>query len=264
MMEQYEQPAGAEVVNLGYGDPAFNPAGGASLRFRWEHFLQASLGYGHRLQRQLQSAVSTVTNVDQVGLDLYLIQGQWRFDLFGAFRYLHNATRNVDDAEETNDTIEVLAQGSVVYVLHPSVSFELTYRLESVLDRQVLALGANGQLGQHATSYALHQTTIGISLAWPAPPAQDNLLNRRASEREPLFNFAPQAGAAEALRQEGGVDSERRQGTAPRCGARDADPASCIDGDDDGGDTRDDQRGDDGAGGGGDRGGDSGGDESTP
>ena len=62
-----------------------------------------------------------------------------------------------------------------------------------------------------------------------------------------------------------GVDSERRRGTAPRCGARNADPASCIDGDDDGGDTRDDQPGDDGAGGGGgDSDGDRGGDESTP
>ena len=176
LMEQFwRDPSDGSLINLGYNVPEFSPSGGASLRFRWENFLQISLSYGHRLQRQLENQVSTVSNVDQVGLDLYLIHKSWRLDLFGAFRYAHNTSREVDSDSETEDlgaTTEGLARAAVIYVVRPEISLELSYQLEVVGGQQNPTLDQANQLQVRSTDYALQLVTLGVSLAWPPPPPE--------------------------------------------------------------------------------------------
>lgn len=225
---------GAGAENLGFGEPGFGPIGEASLRYRWRRTLGVTLSYSHRTRRLIENAVSTATETDEVGLDAYIMLQSWRFEVFGAFRYMHNTNRAVGQTnqEDLDDTMLGRARALVVYAIMPGLSVEAGYELE--LADSSLAFFVNDQQIDPSlrpevrpSSYARHQVTVGVSFAWPPPPPQDLRFNRRESEYDPVFLRDGTAAAEDTVRDasaESGQSVEQQRECAEDPQRADCDP----------------------------------------
>ena len=224
MREEYQASAqaGAPADNVGFGDPSFGPIVEGSIRFRWQRNLAATLSYGHRTQRVIENAVSTASEMDEVGLDAYWIVDPWRFDIFAAFRYMRNENRQVGQAagqEELDDTMQGRAQAAIGFLVMPGLSLELSYNFE--IANNALAFFATNdaqgtpQAAASAYAYQRHLVTVGVSMAWPPPPPQDVRFNRRESEYDPVFIRDGTSASDEQQREMGLDNPDRVEGREP-------------------------------------------------
>ncbi len=233
LRQQYQASsvAGAPAENTGFDDPGFGPIVEGSVRFRWQRNLAATLSYAHRTQRVIENAVSTASEMDEVGLDFYWIVDPWRFDLFGAFRYMRNENRAINSGAtqgDLDDTMLGRASAAVGFLVMPGLSLELQYNFEIAnnalaffancsqpLDPNTGACPGTQQVQPSSYAYRRHLVTFGVSMAWPPPPPQDVRFNRRESEYDPVF-IRDGTSANDDQQQETGLDNpdrvEGRQG----------------------------------------------------
>ena len=218
LRQQYQASAqaGTPAENTGFDEPGFGPIVEGSIRFRWQRTLAATLTYAHRTQRVIENAVSTASEMDEIGLDAYWIVDPWRFDLFAAFRYMRNVNRQVAQAaaqEDLDDTMLGRASAAVGFVVMPGLSLEVVYNFE--IANNALAFFAsqdnlgNNQATTSSYDYRRHLVTVGVSLAWPPPPPQDVRFNRRESEYDPVF-IRDGTSASDEQQRDAGLDNPDR------------------------------------------------------
>ena len=199
--------------NRGYGDPGWGPAGEAMLRFAWESWLGATLGYSHRTQRYIENRVGVAAEADEVGASFFAYLEKWHFDAHGAFRYMRISSQQLG-AESETATMLGRAHAGVAYVIIPGVSIDLAYDFESTEDAvtyqwQEPQAGGATDTEPVSASYMRHLVTIGVSLAWPPPPPQALRFMRRESEYDPVFS-REFGGAAEGQSQAGELTNPDR------------------------------------------------------
>ena len=217
VLEEYEVVGGpcamvgnvptCKAVNRGYGEPGWGPAAEAMLRFTWQHWLGATLGYTHRTQRYIENRVGVAAEADEVGASLFAYLEKWNFEAHGAFRYMRLSSQQLG-AESETDTMLGRVHLGVAFVITPGVSLDLTYDYEAAEDavsyqwQDQQATPGTVALEPMSYNYMRHLVTFGISLAYPPPPAQDLRFMRRESEYEPVFT-REFGGAAENQSQPG-------------------------------------------------------------
>ncbi len=222
MLQEYEVVGDCLVVggvstctaeNRGYGDPGWGPAAEAMIRFRWEHWIGATLGYSHRTQRYIENRVGVAAEADEVGLSFHCYLEKWHFTAHSAFRYMRISSQELGNESET-DTMMGRGHLGAAYLIIPGVSVDLAYDFQATqdavsyqwTDRQT---GGPGTSEPGTFSYSLHQVTLGVSLAYPPPPAQDRRFMRRESEFDPVFTRSF-GGAAEGQSQAGELTNPDR------------------------------------------------------
>jgi hypothetical protein len=194
------------INTTGFGT-GISPAAEAAIRYRYEHYFVATLGYSHRTSFIPEAGVSTTAQTDEVGLAMYSILGHLRLDVEGAYRYIA-VTSRVENAEDSSGMHEARALAALSYGILPGVSVEASYQFEAVKNRYNLAgVNSDSLAVQSAyTDYFRHLIMVGISLVWPPPPPQDVRLSRRESEFEPLFTLEGVGGATETRSTGASID----------------------------------------------------------
>jgi hypothetical protein len=185
--EIVDGPAGP-LASGSFSD-AWTPIGGANLRFRWQHWIEANLYYMHRYRTVLESLVNTVSQVDEVGLYAFFIRDPLRLDVGGSFRYMRFDRQLQQQIQSENDATNFWrAEATLTFVVLPWLSLEVSYDLEAATDHVAYISTAGGQAQAAApTDYARHRVMGGVSVAWPPPPPHDRRLNTRVSSYEPVF-----------------------------------------------------------------------------
>ena len=199
--------------NRGYGDIGWGPAGEAMLRFTWQHWLAATLGYSHRTQRYIENRVGVAAEADEVGAGFYAYLEKWHFEANGAFRYMRISSQQLGQESE-NATMLGRVHAGVAYVIIPGVSIDVAYDFEATEDAvsyQWQQEQAGGPLDAEPVTYSYmrHLVTLGISLAWPPPPPQELRFMRRESEYDPVFS-REFGGAAEGQSRPGELTNPDR------------------------------------------------------
>jgi len=197
------------AVNRGYGEPGWGPAAEAMLRFTWQHWLGATLGYTHRTQRYIENRVGVAAEADEVGASFFAYLEKWHFEAHGAFRYMRISSQQLGAETETGTKLGRVHLG-VAYLITPGVSIDLSYDYEAAEDAVSYQwqdpAATTGPVAMEPTNYSYmrHLVTLGVSLAWPPPPPQDLRFMRRESEYEPVFS-REFGGAAENQSQPGNL-----------------------------------------------------------
>jgi len=225
--EQYEVPCDHgsppvchDPVNLGYSTPEPGPVVGGTLHYTWRNTLSVDLGYTFRTQRLMENAVVTVAQTHSLGLDAYVTLRDWRFELIGVGRYLLYDTRiSGESTSEEDGTLMARAGANMAYYLRPGLSVDLAYDLEYVHGGFLSVRSGTQPRSPRdlvAPPYHRHTVTLGLSLAWPPPPAQDRRLTRRESEYEPVFVRMGGAGAADPRGRPSSIDGQPDSVERPR------------------------------------------------
>jgi len=173
------------------------PLAEAVIRYRRGRNLLASFGYSHGWTRQPELGQSSVAQTD--ALTLYGFYGlqDWTFEAIGSYLYL-SMTTHAGSQGDSN----MVATGELVasYLLMPGFSIEASYRYDTLFNR-ILGEGVASTVRVPPT-VERHVATLGISVAWPAPPVQEVRLTRRESQYEPLFSIGQGTTAVAARERE--------------------------------------------------------------